>query len=251
MKKYGGHLVFSTKDQYGPIEIVEYHRRSRSLHFGNRTQQSGMFLFNPVFLIHKYTQAMLTPLCWESPDKVLILGLGAGSIAKFLLHYFKETVVDAVELRPAVVDLAEKYFSLPPENQRFRIFKQAATDFLENTRETESYDLIILDLFVTVKEQDINVNVSSHFTYIKDILSHNGCLCINLLGNDFRQFTPLNDLLELFENNIYFVPVDSSNVILFALKQPLPVVDEETVFHGLEKRLQLPFRQYYNKIERI
>ena len=89
MKKYGGKLIYSTKDEFGPIEIVEFYNRMRSLHFGNKTQQTGMFLYNPVILIHKYTQAMLTPLAWQVPEKALMLGLGAGSIAKFLLHYYQ------------------------------------------------------------------------------------------------------------------------------------------------------------------
>lgn len=59
INKYGGQLVFSTRDKYDPIEVIEFQKSIRGLHFGNKTQQIGMFLYNPIVLIHKYTQAML------------------------------------------------------------------------------------------------------------------------------------------------------------------------------------------------
>ena len=70
--KYGGQLIYSTRDNYGPIEVIDFKQTLRSLHFGNATQQTGMFLYNPNILIHKYTQAMLTSLCWHIPKNILL-----------------------------------------------------------------------------------------------------------------------------------------------------------------------------------
>ena len=108
--KYDGQLIYTSKDEFGPIDVVEYHQSIRSMHFGNRTQQSGMFLYNHVVLIHKYTQAMLTPLCWKKPENTLILGLGGGSLAKYLLHFYPDIKIDAVDLRTEVVKASQQYF---------------------------------------------------------------------------------------------------------------------------------------------
>ena len=113
MKKYGANLLYQTTDEYGVIEVVDYKKIIRSLHFGNATQQSGMYLYNPVTLLHPYTQAMLSCTALQAPERVLILGVGGGSMIKFLLHHFHQVEIDAVELRQAVVDTAHDYFDLP------------------------------------------------------------------------------------------------------------------------------------------
>ena len=149
---HGGELIHQTSDEFGSIEVIEFQQKIRSLHFGNKTQQSAMLLNHPYILIHKYAQAMMLPLCWTNASKVLVLGLGSGSIVKYLYNYFQHLKIDAIELRPAVIELASEYFLLPECDERFKIFNESAFDWLdrqqENTlSENEKYDLIIVDMF--------------------------------------------------------------------------------------------------------
>lgn len=244
--KYGGQLIYSTRDEHGPIEVVEIKQKLRSLHFGNKTQQASMFLYNPVLLMHKYTQAMLTSLGWRSPDKVLVLGVGGGSIPKFLLHYYPSIEIDAVELRPEVVRIASEYFSLY-EDKRLSIHHGLAQDFLNSTSHESNYDLILVDLFLTTNEKDISVDISEQFIQLDKLLSTEGTLCMNVIGNNIEQFSGLNQMRRVFGDRLYAMAVDKSNIVLLATNSEIPA-EEDIDFTSLEKKLGLPLRQYYDKL---
>ncbi len=246
--KYGGQLIYSTRDNYGPIEVIDYKQTLRSLHFGNTTQQTGMFLYNPNILIHKYTQAMLTSLCWHTPEKILILGLGAGSIAKYLLHFLPDSRIDAVELRPEVARIAEEYFSLPLDDVRLSVDYCLAEEFLSQKKDT-IYDLIIVDLFLTENRKDITVNIHSHILELKELLSTNGCICINIIGSEYINYSGLNELRKIFKYDIYIIPVKLSNVILLITTKGIPADKYKIDFTTMEKKFGLPFRQYFNLIK--
>lgn len=245
-----GQLLHQTQDEHGSIQVVDLQQRMRSLHFGNGTSQSGMFLHHPDLLLHKYTQALLTPLCFHTVQRVCILGLGAGSIAKYLLHFFPHIDVDAVELRSSVIDIAIDFFSLPENNPRLNIIHQAAQDFLAQTR--KCYDLIIVDLFLTDdKKKDIQVNLGPHFDQASSRLEEDGCLCMNIIGQQPENYIGFETLSQAFDHNIRAIDVDSTNTILMTSRQPLNGLKFHSEMTSLEKKTQLPFRQYFNKIRTI
>ncbi|MDH5570202.1 MAG: hypothetical protein OEY89_00460, partial [Gammaproteobacteria bacterium] len=249
MKKYQGQLIYSCRDKYGPVEVIEQQQVTRSLHFGNATQQSAMFLYNPIVLIHKYTQAMLTPLCWLDPKNVLALGLGAASMPKFLLHHFKDIHLDAVELRPVVIDVAHEYFSLPRNDSRLQLHTCPANEFIKKTIVSKSYDLVLVDIFITIKDKDINVDIADDLEKIYSMVSMDGCLCINLLGTEFNQYKGLPKLMEVFDNNVYTMPVCESNTILLASRGSVPNEFNQIDFTTLELKYGLPFRQYFDQMK--
>lgn len=247
--KYGGQLIYATRDEYGPIEVIEIKQKLRSLHFGNKTQQAAMFLYNPVLLMHKYTQAMLTSLCWNEPEKVLALGVGGGSIPKYLLHFFPRLEIEAVELRPEVSRVAREYFNLY-ENKRLQIHHCSAEDFLKESTLESYYDLIIVDLFLTTREKDISVDISEHFDKLDKLLSAAGTLVLNIIGNNVSQFSGLGEMRKVFNGHLYSMAVDKSNIILLASKCEIPDGDDID-FTSIEKKFGLPFRQYFDKLTAI
>ncbi|HEY0720688.1 MAG TPA: spermidine synthase, partial [Gammaproteobacteria bacterium] len=88
MQKYDGLLVHRTQDEWGPIEVVD-DMLHRSLHFGTEPKQSSMLLSDPLALVLSYTRAMTTALLFvPQVRRVLLIGLGGGSLAKFFLHHF-------------------------------------------------------------------------------------------------------------------------------------------------------------------
>jgi len=247
INKYGGQLIHATKDEFGSIEIIEFQQSIRGLHFGNKTQQTGMFLYDPVVLIHKYTQAMLTPLCWQDPGQTLILGLGAGSLAKYLLHFYPDIHIDAVDLRPKVIDIAQEYFSLPVQNERFNIHFSSADEFI-NSHLKSRYNFILIDLFLTANGKDITVDISDSIDQLAQILTPDGYLCINIIGSEYLAYSALEKLRQTFAYNIHVIPVELSNVILIASHKTADIDGLKPDFTSMEKRLGLPLRQYHNLI---
>jgi len=248
--KYGGQLIHAVADEYGPIEVVELQQKMRSLHFGNKTQQATMFLYNPVLLVHKYTQAMLTPLCWQLPERVLLLGLGGGSMAKYLLHFFPHVQIDAVELRPAVVRIAHDYFFLPENHQGLQLHHCAAEDFIQDRHAAGRYDLIAVDLFLAARDRDISVGLGEQLDTLAQLMSSTGSICINIIGENPAGHPQLRELQRIFPDNLYMMRVDKSNIVLLASNGSMPLY-EEIDFTTREKKLALPFRHYFDQLTDI
>ena len=79
-------------------------------------------------------------------QRVLNLGLGAGSSIKILREEWrKNPFIRSIEIDPAVINIADRYFDIN-EDPKHDIILADAIEYLEE--EKESYDLYIVDLFI-------------------------------------------------------------------------------------------------------
>jgi spermidine synthase len=76
---------------------------------------------------------------------VLIVGLGGGAMVHFLRHYDAEAIVDAVEIDPAVVKIADRWFDVR-RGENVRIFTEDGLAYLRRTE--DRYDVIYMDAFL-------------------------------------------------------------------------------------------------------
>src|SRR5713101_5446147 len=75
------------------------------------TQQSAMSLMRPERLIFAYERVMAVAVAIvPQPRTALLLGLGGGTMMRFLSAYFPDCALTIVEHDPAVLTLARKYF---------------------------------------------------------------------------------------------------------------------------------------------
>ncbi|MGA2030875.1 MAG: fused MFS/spermidine synthase [Thermoguttaceae bacterium] len=77
--------------------------------------------------------------------RVLIVGLGGGAMVHFLRHYDAEAIVDAVEIDPAVVKIADRWFDVR-RGENVRIFTEDGLAYLRRTE--DRYDVIYMDAFL-------------------------------------------------------------------------------------------------------
>ena len=220
IRRYNGKLVFQCSDDFSEIEVVDY-AGDRSLHFGSPEKQSAMNMKKPYMLVLSYTKAMMAGLLFMgSPRSVLNLGLGGGSLPKFLLHHFPDCKIDIVELRPMVVQIAFDHFSLP-KDPRLRIFINDAQDFLKQEI-TQCYDLILLDIFNKRGMVDL-IGKSSFLQSCKNRLTEKGILVVNLWSKPDSSFkTILTEINKVFDSQTLHLPVaDRSNHIVFAMNHTL------------------------------
>src|SRR5258708_479914 len=80
----------------------------------------------------------------ETARKILMLGLGGGSISTYLGRFMPEAAITTVEIDPGVITAAKTYFGLR-ETERMRYHAGDGRVFL--SRNDELYDLILLDLY--------------------------------------------------------------------------------------------------------
>ncbi len=220
MRKYQGVVIHQSHDQLGAIEVVD-DGLYRSLHFGTEAKQSSMLLRDPLYPTLSYTRAMCAALLLlEEPKRVLLIGLGGGSLAKLFLHHYPDCHIDAVELRPEVHQIASRFFSLP-EDPRLQLFYEDAGSFIRNSgAEQSDYDLILIDAFL---DRGIAYSVigMSFFDACRDRLSPAGVIAMNLWSDDRIH---ANDFIEdmgiSFNKQVLRLPVEGkANVIGIATRQ--------------------------------
>lgn len=113
-----------------------------------KTSQSCIDKTNPQALVFDYTKYVMSSLLFNpSPKKVLIIGLGGGTLSNSLLELFPEVEIDNVEIDPAVIRVAKQYFDFKT-SERVRSHTQDGRIFIKRAKRKDlQYDLIILDAF--------------------------------------------------------------------------------------------------------
>ena len=78
-----------------------------SLHFGFPTIQSRMLKAEPERLILDYTRTMMGFLLFQpQPERIAMIGLGGGSLAKYCRRHLPDAEFTAIEISPDVVMLS-------------------------------------------------------------------------------------------------------------------------------------------------
>ncbi len=128
------------------IEIVE-EDGVRVLQIGGNAIQSAMRLDAPDRIELDYVRAMLAFLLFcPAPRDVLTIGLGGGSMARFIHQRMPKTRVTVVEINPGVVSVARKYFHFPGEDARLAIVIGDGAEAVP--QRPASCDVLVVDGFV-------------------------------------------------------------------------------------------------------
>jgi spermidine synthase len=113
---------------------------------GQEVIQSRVNLAAPHTLVSPYARGMFASYLYQPhPRRVLIVGLGGGAMVRFLNHHEPQVRVDAVEIDPAVVRIADQYFGVR-SGGNVRVHIADAVKFVESTE--DRYDLILMDAFL-------------------------------------------------------------------------------------------------------
>lgn len=106
--------------------------------------------------------------------KVLLLGLGGGSIAKTLSHHGCK--VEVCELDKRITYVAKTYFELP---ESVTVYNDDARHFIRNCK--NHYDVIIFDLFKG-EETPSHVITTESLAEVKSLLNPGGMVFLNGFG---------------------------------------------------------------------
>ncbi len=129
-------------DQRGSLICLQFSVRS------DQRNQSCMDERRPDEMVFSYTRMMMTGLLLRpNPERILMIGLGGGTLPAALAELYPDSEIDVVEIDPAVVRVAAEFFGYAPSanttvaTQDGRVFiKRAAL-------RGDTYDLIMLDAF--------------------------------------------------------------------------------------------------------
>ncbi len=134
--QYNNHLV----------EVID-RGDERFLIFAGNIVQSSMSIKKPERLTLSYTRYMMAALLANTcPEKVLIVGLGAGSLLRFINYHFPDCLIDGIDNAADIINLSRKYFYLP-DKPEIAIHCCDGYDFLAGLPDEHRYDLILVDAF--------------------------------------------------------------------------------------------------------
>ncbi|MHB0820500.1 spermidine synthase [Stutzerimonas stutzeri] len=220
-------ILAEVRDEFGLVRVLEV-GDYRFLEFGAAVEQSCVFTAAPSWLEYDYTRAMLMGgLLHPAPETALFLGLGAGTLTQACLEFLPLDDVEAIELRPAVPELAMRYLGLQ-NDARLYIRIGDAVELLETA---ESADLIFVDLYTDVGP------AAAHLAWVflkrcQEKLNPGGWLIINQWGTEDDKPLGAALLRGLYHRHYWECPVKEGNVVLF-----VPAVLEQSLdLDGLRQR---------------
>lgn len=226
----------------------------RTLHLGTEWIQGAMRIARPWSLELEYTRDMMVGLLLRAdtrfPRKALLIGLGAGSLAKFLYRHFPLTALTVVEIDPQVVAVARQFFKLPDDPNRLHIIVDDGAEFIMNGG--KQYDLIVVDGFDGQARAGL-LSSLPFYQHCRARLTDNGIVVINLLsrGRDFKG--NLERIHDAFDGRSYAMPpCGSGNVIAFAAAGDpvhLPVEDLRDSAQSLKERTGLNLLPAISRME--
>ena len=216
----------------------------RYLHLGNNTVQSAMRIKDPLHLELSYTQAMMAFLIFApEPRSALLVGLGGGSVAKFLFHHYPDTRIRVAEINAEVIRIARQFFFVP-DDTRLEIIETDATRLLPD--ET-NHDVLLLDGY-DAHFQVPALATPEFYQHCADALTPRGILSVNLWRND-PMFDHYHDrLLDCFEGRVLLLPAERRGNTIALCFNPFALKKDRRLLHQraieLEVRHRLPYTRF-------
>jgi spermidine synthase len=171
-------VIYRTQSEFNTIVVSEDLQGVRTLRFEEYgARQSVVKVGDPDHLELPYAKVVHAGLAVpEDPKRVLVVGLGGGTIPQFLRRHFPKLAIDVVELDPAVVQVAGNYFGFRPDD-RMRVFVDDGRKFIENSE--PGYDVIYLDAY-SADSVPYSLTTSEFLQATKDALAPDGVVVGNL-----------------------------------------------------------------------
>ncbi len=165
--------------------LVYQDGQQRCLKFGRKedARQTCRMQNDPDQLIFSYTRLMMASLYLNpSPKRILIIGLGGGTLPGALRKAVPTAQIDVVEIDPAVTRVAYKYFGFTPGTLT-QVYEQDGRVFVKKKlREKVTYDLVMLDAF-TDQYIPEHLLTQEFLQEVKGVMTPNGVLAANTFSH--------------------------------------------------------------------
>lgn len=198
------------------IEVSEA-KGVRYLHFGSPWVQGAMRIARPWALELEYTRQMMAPLLLHDdswPATVLQIGLGAGSLTRFLHRHRPQARLTIVEISSEVLAAARQFFKLPEDDEHIEIRIAEGHDFLAGAK--SRFDLILVDAYDD-KGRAGMIDSVPFYMNCRERLSRRGMAAFNLLTRTRGAAPALARIRQAFGDHMQPLPItEAGNVVVLA-----------------------------------
>jgi len=196
-------IKYENLSYYGNLKVVGiklYNKDTISFYrlYQNGSTQNTINLNGNSLSTFSYILTALSQ--YSVKGDALILGFGGGIIPKELSK--KKFNVDVVEINPATLKIAQKFFKYKKNNTNF--FFEDARTFVKKCK--KKYNLIIVDLFFEDGAPE-HLTTFEFYKDLKNCLNNDGILLSNAIAdfsNDLTVNTILSTFNAVFKNLYYF-----------------------------------------------
>jgi len=213
----------------------------RYRHFGTEWVQGAMWVTKPAHLVLEYTAQMMAWLLFLEPPRqhsIGLLGLGAGSLARFCLKHTKSQL-RVVEWNPLVTSACELYFKLPRPD-RMRIEHLDAGAWVADVNHRESCSILMVDLYDGEAAGPVRDSLE-FYQNCHRVLNDVGIMSINLFGAHASFEKNIKRISQAFDGRLLSLPqIDAGNQVVLAFKGP-PL---EVAIESLLSRAEIVESQY-------
>lgn len=190
----------------------------RALYFAaDGCTQSEMYLDDPITLANEYCRKMMGFVVVQPrPKRVLMIGLGGGSLVKFCYCHLPTSRMTVAEIDADVIALRSNFY-IPPDDERLRVVNQDGAIYIEHmVRSDERTDVILVDAY------DQNglataVRQRSFLDNARRVLSPHGIFVMNLVADDADCQRQIALIRSVFGNpTIVIEALWGGNLLVFA-----------------------------------
>lgn len=206
--------------------------------------QSCQYIDKPDELVFDYAKMVFAGLLLNpDPDRVLVIGLGGGSIPRAMHGLFPRAQIDVVEIDPAVVNVAARFFDFH-EGEKIDIIESDGRVFVKQQllKNDKHYDYIVLDAF---NGQYIPPHLMTRefLQEVKKLLTDDGVLVANTFSTSKLYHSESATYAAVFD---WFVEVRtrSGNRIILTGKGELPSEEELLAAAGKLEKTDKLFARY-------
>lgn len=186
-----------------------------SLHFDLMSVQSQMRRDVPEALIVPYTQTMMGFLLFHpKPQRIAMIGLGGGSLAKYCYAKLPAASIVVTEINPDVIALRDE-FCVPRDDERFQVICADGADFVRDAPTWS--DVLLVDGY----DRSGQAPQLCSQPFYDDCFRHlnpGGVIVVNLTVEDPSGAASIAGIQSRFENIVVVDSEDYMNRIAFARK---------------------------------
>ncbi len=233
-------IIHEERSQYRDVVVTEFNNQRCMLFNVQRgdMNQTCIDLRDSRRMVFNYTRMSFAGLLLNpEPKRILVAGLGGGTIPTVMRELFPEARIDVLEVDQAVVTVAKQFFNFVEDEQLVNHVVDARVFIKRAGLRGEQYDYIVLDAFSGEYIPE-HLLTREFLEEVSQILTPDGVLVANTFASsglyDYESVTYQAVFGEFFN----FKTAGSGNRIILAKKQALPSVAE----------LNAPARQLYERL---
>ena len=235
-----GDLVYERESAYNYIRVVQV-GPERQLLLNDGLGVHSMYNPNSLLTGHLFDYFLLAPYFAAQPPahprpSLAIIGLAGGTVARQYTAVYGAVPIDGVEIDPAIIEVARRYFGLDEPN--VRAVAEDGRYFLAHS--PNRYDVVAVDAYRT-PYIPWHLTTREFFELVRDRLTEDGVLAINVghTGVDRALSEAVADTVHTVFPSVYLVdaPEDYNDLLvatarptdLAALEARLAVLDSPTL----------------------